>query len=139
MAEANKVGSVYIFVNSSMPEVVKIGITEGEPEDRAKSLSSPTGVPTPFIVVWKELVENPAKVEAIIHAKLQKKRVSNKREFFKISTPEAIKIVQEICDKTEFKVNASSSSSTKKRMGEREISDKQKRERQRREQRRREK
>ncbi len=40
--------SVYILESSSMPGMVKIGYTKGDPIDRANTLSKSTGVPTPF-------------------------------------------------------------------------------------------
>lgn len=44
-------GFVYIMRNPSMPHIVKIGFTTIDPHQRAKDLSSHTGVPTPFRVV----------------------------------------------------------------------------------------
>jgi len=38
---------VYVLVNKSMPDMVKIGMTIREVEERAKEISGATGVPTP--------------------------------------------------------------------------------------------
>ena len=38
---------VYIFINQSMPDMVKIGITDNV-ERRVKELSGSSGVPLPF-------------------------------------------------------------------------------------------
>ena len=41
---------LYVLVNDSMPGFIKIGRTENDPDDRARQLSSFTGVPTAFRV-----------------------------------------------------------------------------------------
>ena len=43
-------GSVYILSNPSMPGLVKIGMTEGDVNERIKQLSSGTGVAEPFVL-----------------------------------------------------------------------------------------
>lgn len=77
-------GEVYILENESMPNIVKIGYTELCSEDRANELSKATGVPLPFTVEESFLVENPKRLEKLIHLHLKKYRLNNKREFFKI-------------------------------------------------------
>ena len=51
----NAKGYVYVMINPSCEGLVKIGKTTKDPEERAKDLSSATGVATPFIVVYKRL------------------------------------------------------------------------------------
>ena len=43
-------GYIYVLINPSMEDVVKIGKTERDPKNRAAELSSVSGVPEKFIV-----------------------------------------------------------------------------------------
>jgi hypothetical protein len=47
---------VYVFTNPSMKELIKIGRTENV-EKRLKKLSSPTGVPEPFLCLYAGVVD----------------------------------------------------------------------------------
>jgi len=77
-------GYIYILTNRSMPNLVKIGKTHRNPDERAEELSRATGVATPFDVVYYECFEDCDKTERLIHQLLQDKglRLSNNREFF---------------------------------------------------------
>jgi hypothetical protein len=77
-----------------MPNIVKIGLTSGLPEDRAKELYT-TGVPTPFNVVYRTTTSRPEAVERKAHDLLNKQRVNSKREFFRVSVDEAINTVRQ--------------------------------------------
>jgi hypothetical protein len=88
-------GFVYILMNSSMPGLVKIGLTEDTSEARAASLSSASGVPTRFTVVYDELVSDCRQVEARMHERFREYRVSERREFFRVPKKTAIKALQE--------------------------------------------
>lgn len=92
----NTEGYVYVMTNSSIEGQVKIGKTTRDPYERAKELSSATGVPTPFVVVFYKPFKNCHFAEKTIHQYLEKKgyRVNNNREFFNMSIPEAIDVVQ---------------------------------------------
>ncbi|MBO9428494.1 GIY-YIG nuclease family protein [Sulfitobacter sp. R18_1] len=83
-------GYVYILTNPSFPGLLKIGMTTRTPAVRARELSSATGVPTPFKVIFSSRTRNPKRVEALVHRALYKRRVNRNREFFKM-TPEAAK------------------------------------------------
>ena len=89
-------GYVYVMTNSSIEGQVKIGKTTRDPYERAKELSSATGVPTPFVVVFYKPFKDCHLAEKTIHQYLEKKgyRVNNNREFFNMSIPEAIDVVQ---------------------------------------------
>ena len=78
-------GFIYVLVNSSMPDLVKVGLTTRKPCDRAIELSGVTGVPTPFIVVYETQVNDCSAAEKFVHELLSTKgyRVSEAREFFK--------------------------------------------------------
>ncbi|MCK9224937.1 MAG: GIY-YIG nuclease family protein [Candidatus Muirbacterium halophilum] len=88
-------GYVYVLMNPSMQNLVKIGKTVREPEERAKELSSTTGVPTPFIVVYNCYFKSCTEAEIFVHTFLESKgfRVSTKREFFEIPIKDAIDAV----------------------------------------------
>lgn len=75
--------------------MVKIGKTRRNPKDRAKELGSETGIPTPFILVFDLPVEDCDEAERYVHSRLKKNRVSNNREFFRVETSEAVKMILE--------------------------------------------
>jgi hypothetical protein len=62
---------------------VKIGFTVGDPKERAKELSTHTGIPEPFYLVGSIATAWPREVEAEAHRQLDNLRVSKGREFFK--------------------------------------------------------
>lgn len=77
-------GYIYVLANSSMPNMVKVGKTTRQPSLRAQELSSVTGVPTPFVVMYEKQFNNCDFAENFIHELLSVKgfRVSSNREFF---------------------------------------------------------
>ena len=83
-ADAPTEGYVYCMSNESMMGLLKIGMTLDNPEERAKELSSATGVPYPFRVEMCKKVFNPRAKEKAIHDLLSALgyRVNEKREFF---------------------------------------------------------
>ena len=91
----NDNGYVYVLMNPSMNDMVKIGKTERDPSDRAKELSATTGVPTPFIVVYNSYFESCTKAEVFVHTYLEDKgyRIASNREFFEIPIKDAIDAV----------------------------------------------
>ena len=92
-------GWVYILENSSLKHgYLKIGRTVNDPLTRASELSSATGVAIPFSVVYSEPVPDCVQAEYLVHQKLKKYRVNNKREFFQIELVTAQSIVQDICE-----------------------------------------
>lgn len=88
-------GYVYVLINPSMENLVKIGKTLRDPTERAKELSSTTGVPTPFIVVYDCFFKNCSEAEIFVHTFLENKgyRVAKNREFFEIPIKDAIDAV----------------------------------------------
>lgn len=88
----NNNGYIYVLMNPSLQNMVKIGKTTRTPEERAKELSSNTGVPTPFVVVYSYLFEDCTLAENFVHTYLETKgyRVSSNREFFEIPINEAV-------------------------------------------------
>ena len=93
--ENNTFGYVYVMINPSLPNLVKIGKTSCEPNERAKELSSATGVPTPFILAYYKPFRDCHLAELVIHHYFEEKgtRVNGNREFFQVSTNEAIDLI----------------------------------------------
>lgn len=98
-------GFVYILLNPSFPDQVKIGLTRQSPRIRAKSLWT-TGVPTEFIVIYDELVSDCQVVEERLHERFSGYRVNRAREFFRIPVSEAVRALQQ--EAQPFRVEVSS-------------------------------
>lgn len=105
-------GYVYCMVNDGMPGLVKIGMTCDDPENRAKELSSATGVPYPFRVLVCKKVYNPKAKESAIHELLSALgyRVNEKREFFNCAVG-IVDLLFALLDGTEVRVNSFTQSS----------------------------
>lgn len=86
--------SVYILESESMPDMIKIGYTKGDPIDRAYALSKSTGVPTPFNVVYSYSCFNGERIEKEVHKHFKKQRVNKQREFFYVDIDEAAQIIE---------------------------------------------
>lgn len=89
-----------------MPNLVKIGKTHRNPDERAEELSRATGVATPFDVVYYECFEDCDKTEKLIHQLLQDKglRLSNNREFFEYNQKFNIKKIIDLVGKLDGKI-----------------------------------
>lgn len=98
-------GFVYLLTNESMPGMVKIGHTTRETGARVRELSTAAGVPTPFQMVFDLFVNDSALAERKIHEKLALHRVASNREFFKISTSSAIKVIYDVSSSFKKKVS----------------------------------
>lgn len=94
-----KIGHIYILVNASMPNLLKIGMTTRNPKSRAAELSSTTSVPSPFYVAYSAKVSNCKDAEKEIHTELKRFRASSQREFFNIELDKAVQIILEIAGK----------------------------------------
>jgi TPR repeat protein len=92
-------GYVYILFNSAMPDLVKIGQTAGLPEERAKALSSETGVPLRFSVAWQAELVYFEEAEREIHSQLDSFRANKRREFFALPLRDAIKAAEQVVKK----------------------------------------
>jgi|TARA_R110000803_G_scaffold84321_1_gene150495 hypothetical protein len=75
---------VYVLSNPTSPGLYKIGYTKLTPDERAKQISSATGVPLPYEVAWAYRCFNGELLEGEVHHALSKYRVNNQREFFQI-------------------------------------------------------
>lgn len=86
---------VYILTNESMPEIIKVGITENL-ERRIKELDN-TSTPLPFECYYAVEVDNASTIEKKMHQGLDVYRVRQNREFFSTS-PEKAKSFLEIAE-----------------------------------------
>ena len=91
-----KTGSVYIFTNNAMPDILKIGMVAGNkhPQDRADELSRSTGVPGKYRVKKIFKTQDPYDVEQKIHSILKDFRYTANREFFKITIEFATEVIK---------------------------------------------
>ena len=87
-SDENNKGIVYILVNESIPNKVKIGMTQRKVSARLRELNS-TGIPTEFECYYAAIVEDAAQVERELHDRFADKRKNSKREFFTITPREA--------------------------------------------------
>jgi hypothetical protein len=60
MSDKTRAGWVYVLVNESIADQVRVGFTSGSPEGRAKELHT-SGVPTPYKVATAFLFTDKAK------------------------------------------------------------------------------
>lgn len=88
-------GYVYLLVNSSMPGLIKVGRTERPVVERVAELSAPTGVPTPFELVFEVFVDDCEGAERRLHEHLSQRgyRVSTDREFFQAPIRDVISLM----------------------------------------------
>ena len=86
---------VYILTNQSMPDTIKIGITD-DLESRMKQLDN-TSTPLPFECYYAVEVEDARAIEKKIHEGLDDKRIRQNREFFN-ATAEQAKAILEIAE-----------------------------------------
>ena len=86
---------VYILTNQSMPDTIKVGITDNL-DRRVRELDN-TSTHLPFECYYAVEVENASTIEKKIHEGLDDKRVRQNREFFN-ATPEQAKAILEIAE-----------------------------------------
>lgn len=87
---------VYVLVNRSVPNMVKIGMTTGTVNERAREISKATGVPTPWIPVWWFRCFSSGILERRVHEHLSDYRVSNNREMFAVDSLTAQRIIEDL-------------------------------------------
>jgi hypothetical protein len=86
--------TVYILTNESMPDWIKIGISDGRLNDRILELDN-TSVPLPFSLFYAAKVADYRKVERILHQAFDDYRPRKKREFFYKLDPNKVKVILE--------------------------------------------
>ncbi len=86
-------GLVYVLTIPRMPGIVKIGFTLKSIEERLKSLDN-TSVVEPFQLYYAGKVNNPKRVEGLIHELYKPYRIRPNREFFEAEPADVKKIIQ---------------------------------------------
>jgi hypothetical protein len=85
-------GYIYCFSNSSMPGILKVGMTERKPEIRLSeaNASDTWRPPTPYKIDFAKKVYNPSQKEKALHILLEQytNRIHPRREFFRVSQEE---------------------------------------------------
>jgi hypothetical protein len=88
-------GFIYVLMNPSFDGLVKVGKTTRSPQNRVTELSSATGLPTPFQLVYFAEFEDWHAAERFVHAELAGRglRVADNREFFRMAIHDAVSAV----------------------------------------------
>lgn len=105
---AGATGVLYVMRCIAMKDdVFKVGWTSGTAEQRAKELSSSTGVPESFVVVdiWRH--PDPEALEKGVHALLAPYRLTEGREFFRLRYSELKGIIEGEVARSELHVGQS--------------------------------
>ncbi|RJP86735.1 MAG: GIY-YIG nuclease family protein [Desulfobacteraceae bacterium] len=80
-----KKGYVYVLHNETMKNnIFKIGNSKNDPALRAAQLSFPTGVGSPFKVMYHIEAIDRYQLENLVHILLNNFRINEKKEFFEI-------------------------------------------------------
>lgn len=94
----SKQGYIYILMNPSFPQYLKIGQTTRTPEERAKELywQAKTGIPTRFVEAYEEEVSDCILVEKLVHTKLEKNHWN--KEYFNVPLKDAFKTIRKVIE-----------------------------------------
>jgi hypothetical protein len=87
---------VYVLVNKSVPNMVKIGMTTNTPTQRAHEISRATGVAIPWIPVFEFKCFRSDLLEAEVHEYFHTHRVNKHREMFAVDSHTAQKVIEEL-------------------------------------------
>ena len=87
---------VYVLVNKSVPNMVKIGMTTSTPDERARQISAATGVATPWIPVYSYKCYRSDLLEEEVHNHFKDHRVNANREMFAIDSHTAQKAIESL-------------------------------------------
>lgn len=94
-------GYLYCFSNTSMPGILKVGMTERTPIIRLNEANSSDTwrPPNPYLIEFAKKVLNPKEKETNIHKLLSQytERINPKREFFRVS-PEEVNAFFDLID-----------------------------------------
>jgi hypothetical protein len=97
-----------------MPGLLKIGFTDRSIVKRLKELSAVTGVPEAFEVEFCVRVRNAYDLEQRLHFELHEFRVSNQKEFFRLSIEEAVNRILSFLSPAELSASLSANSVSEK-------------------------
>jgi len=84
---------IYVLTNESMPDLVKIGHTNRDIEQRIKELDN-TSTPLPFQCFYAAEVRDAKIVETKLHRIFSDKRIRTNREFFRIDPNQVKEAIQ---------------------------------------------
>ena len=87
---------VYVLVNKSVPNMVKIGMTTSTPDERVRQISAGTGVPTPWIPVYSFQCYRSDLLEADVHDYFAAQRVNTHREMFAVDSITAARVIEQL-------------------------------------------
>ena len=87
---------VYVLVNKSVPNMIKIGMTTNTPTQRANEISRATGVATPWIPIFEYRCYRSDLLEAEVHDYFATHRVNHKREMFEVDSHTAQRVIEEL-------------------------------------------
>ncbi len=87
---------VYILTNEAMPNLIKIGRTNGDVADRIRQLDT-TALPLPFECFYAAEVSDANRVERAIHEAFDDHRIRKNREFFRLSPEKPRAIIELLC------------------------------------------
>ncbi len=87
---------VYVLVNKSVPNMVKIGMTTNTPDERARQISSATGVAMPWVPVYSYKCYRSDLLEDEVHEYFKEYRVNTHREMFAVDSYTAQKAIEEL-------------------------------------------
>jgi hypothetical protein len=108
--DSSRNGYVYILSNPAMPGIVKVGRSIHGGKLRAKDLykQGGTGIPMPFHMEFEVFHDDCVLLEKEVHTLLEKFRLNEAREFFRIDPDDAkIIILKVICSFHDFIVERS--------------------------------
>ena len=87
---------IYVLVNKTVPNMVKIGMTTTTPQQRAREISKATGVAIPWIPIYEFKCYRSDLLEREVHEYLHEWRVANNREMFSIDSYTAQQVIEDL-------------------------------------------
>jgi hypothetical protein len=94
-SDPSRHGWVYVAVNPALKDsYLKIGWTRRPPQERAAEISSGTGVPLRYYILFAMRVSDGAEVERQVHSQLGSYRLTTNREFFEVSLDHATDVIR---------------------------------------------
>jgi len=96
-------GIIYVMRSAAHAnDIFKVGMTRRTSDIRAKELSQTTSSPDSFLTVQEWKVSECIKAEKEIHRRLDKFRLTSKREFFQIPYKEILRIINQTISDFQF-------------------------------------
>jgi hypothetical protein len=87
---------IYVLVNRSIPNMVKIGMTTRSVDERAREINRGTGVPTPWIPVYSLPCYASGILEKRVHERLAQYRINEDREMFGVTSNTAQQVIEDL-------------------------------------------